>query len=270
MTRLTASLLLVTLTVASAYPSLLGSVVADETLSCAHYAQANTESASKPLFPDFFLLAERFHCDVAKLYILSKNLKACSDRPNVVCSQKCTGGVVVDGCSSAQSSSAALTRQTCTIAFNQASTTNSTCVNAQACSGCAASSSPLIPVIGTLGGSAATLAPQAPAGPTPVAPIITQNNTISAPIVKANLTLPSAPAAAIGVVAPPSIQAVSPPANKAAKSNNTTSPTIVYLTEGEAPEEDDNSTSIASSRYSKNSAPLVVTLGFMAVGFVAL
>ncbi|KAH9473424.1 hypothetical protein Pst134EA_000495 [Puccinia striiformis f. sp. tritici] len=253
MTRLTASLLLVTLTVASAYPSLLGSVVADETLSCAHYAQANTESAT------------------------------CSDRPNVVCSQKCTGGVVVDGCSSAQSSSAALTRQTCTIAFNQASTTNSTCVNAQGsfscsgvpsgqatCSGCAASSSPLIPVIGTLGGSAATLAPQAPAGPTPVAPIITQNNTISAPIVKANLTLPSAPAAAIGVVAPPSIQAVSPPANKAAKSNNTTSPTIVYLTEGEAPEEDDNSTSIASSRYSKNSAPLVVTLGFMAVGFVAL
>lgn len=272
MARLTATLLLATFAFAFVIPNISAGIVIGETLTCTYYTQANTESAT------------------------------CGDRPNVVCSQKCTGGVVVDGCSLVQLPLVPLTRQTCTISFTQTSASNSSCVNGQGsftcsgvptgqatCSGCLDSqlqtsmlqSSPAVgalggpaPTAGTLGGTVATVAPAVVASSAPAAPIVSQNRTG-----QTNTSPPKStpPTAQIGAAIPAVLQSKQVPVanpqldSQAEDSQNTTS-SIVYVaaTQDEDMVQDDNSTSTASSICLKNSAQLVVTLGFMAVGVVTL
>lgn len=258
MARLTANLILATFAFVTVIPTLSAGIIGEETLTCTHYAQANTESAT------------------------------CGDRPTVVCSRKCTGGVVVDGCSLAQQSSASSTRQTCTIGFSQTLATNSICVNAQGsfscsgvptgqatCSGCVDSQQSVLqsgPVLGALGSSAAAVVPAVAASPS--APIVSQNHTANASPSKTS----ALPVAQVGAVTPiaaqiiqPAVVASSPTYSQPGTPNSTT---IVYsaipASQDEAPLEDDNTTSSASSVYLKNSAQLVVTIGIMAVGAVTL
>ncbi|KAA1098869.1 hypothetical protein PGT21_014734 [Puccinia graminis f. sp. tritici] len=272
MTRLTATLLLATFAFASVIPNISAGIVIGETLPCTHYTQANTESAT------------------------------CGDRPNVVCSQKCTGGVVVDGCSSVQLPLVPLTRQTCTISFTQTSTSNSSCVNGQGsftcsgvptgqatCSGCldsqlqtamlqpAPAVGPLggtVPTAGAVGGTVATVAPAVVASSTPAAPIVPQNLTSQANVLPPKSTVPTAQVvAAIPAVAQSNKAPVANPQedSQAGDSHNTTTSIVYVAANQEEPMvEDDNSTSTATSIYLKNSVQLVVTLGVMAVGVVTL
>ncbi|PLW47445.1 hypothetical protein PCASD_04415 [Puccinia coronata f. sp. avenae] len=247
MNRIVLTLLPATFAIASLIPSLSGGLITGETLSCTHYAQANTQSAT------------------------------CGEGPNVVCSQKCVGGVVVDGCSSAQETSGPLSRQTCTIGFSQTSATKSICFNGQGsftctgiptgqatCSGCMNSqlqSATLQPVsaVSALGGSTAPVVPAIAASPNAATAIVSQNTTLNATAVK-DSPKPATPPTAVAPAPALSTQIVTVIAEPA-NNDNTTSVAAAgqdqYFDNG-------NTTSIASINYLKDSAQLLVTIGLMA------
>jgi len=248
MNHITTTFLTATFAVASIIPALSTGLIIGETLSCTQYAQANTQSAT------------------------------CGDRPNATCSQKCVGGVVVDGCSSAPNASVPLTRQTCTISFSHVSPTSSICVNGQGsfmcsgaptgqatCSGCVDSKLHLdlpAPVLGAPAPAIAT-------SPSSAASIV-------APTLAVNATAPQLPSAApaTNVTTVTAVPAVSTQVvtvySQPTRSNRTSSKDEYSLQSDDSSSDSSNTTSIASISYNNPAAQFVVTLGLLAAGVTLL
>ncbi|KNZ44295.1 hypothetical protein VP01_930g11 [Puccinia sorghi] len=249
-----------TLAVASIIPALSAGLTTGETWSCTQYAQANTQSA------------------------------ICGDRPNAVCSQKCVGGVVVDGCSSASNASGPLTRQTCTISFSHISPTSSNCVNGQGsfmcsgvptgqatCSGCVDSTLHLDPALSQTVPPLAAPAIGAPA-PVVAASSSPAASTVAPPLaVKA--TAPSVSSAAPAAPAAPAPAVTAAPAISTQVVTVYSQPTTSTRTSAQdedTPQSDSSSsnsnstTSIASITYTNPATPFVVTLGLLAAGVTLL
>lgn len=103
----------------------------------------------------------------------NNNTATCDHQTNLVCTEGCTGGVTVGGCTLGLTT-APITQERCTIGFNQTSAQNSTCINEQGsflcsgipsgqaiCSGCVTSPPrndvvPTGPLVGLIGATLAS------------------------------------------------------------------------------------------------------------------
>merc|ERR1712137_215351 len=214
--------------------------------------------------------------------------------PNVVCSQRCTGAVVVSNCTLGDSSAPA-TQQTCTISFGKSSAAISICINQQGsfscsgmptgqaiCSGCVDSSAvrptalPVPPTTASAPGTGpanitspvttATVTPGAASAP--AVPIPIQNFTNGT--VGASSPPPSAGVVTIYAPAPESTQAPSVSRNSGQSTKSSSSVPAASSGNNTDPV-DSTSTSIAALMYStKTSVQIITTIGLAAVGVLVL